>query len=67
MEEKLNNLFLDIKNKTLNLIKEKNIDIDVLSFKLGIDSDKLISNYTNRIDDFSFYLKTLELVTNWEE
>ena len=67
MEEKLNNLYLNIKNSIFRLIEEKNVDVDILSFNLGIDRNAFINNFSNRIKDFTFYLQTLSLLENWEE
>lgn len=66
MNQNLDNLFDNIKNTIFNLIYENNVDIDLLSFDLGIDSITFISNFSTRIDDFTFYLQTLSLVENWE-
>ena len=66
MEEKVNNLFLSIRERVFQLIQEKNVDIDILAFDLGISRRTLISNLSTRIDDFTFYLQTLSLLENWE-
>ena len=66
MNKELDNLFYNIKNTIFNIINEKNIDIELLSFDLGIDSTTFISNFSKRINDFTFYLQTLSLVENWE-
>ena len=62
-----NNLFDNIKNRIVKLVYEKNIDIDYLSFKLGLSSREFINNFYRGIDDFTFYLQTLSLVEHWEE
>lgn len=62
-----NNLFDNIKNRIVKLVDEKNIDIDYLSFKLGLSSREFINNFYREIDDFTFYLQTLSLVEHWEE
>ncbi len=66
-EEKINNLFLNIREIIFRRIQEKHINIDVLSFDLGISRKKFIENFTQRINDLSFYFETLHLVENWEE
>ena len=67
MEEKLNNLFFYLRSDVFKLIQEKNIDVDILSFNLGIGRETFINNFSKRIDDFSFYLQTLSLLESWEE
>lgn len=62
-----NNLFDNLKNRIVKLVYEKNIDIDYLSFKLGLSSREFIKNFYREIDDFTFYLQTLSLVEHWEE
>ncbi len=66
MEEKLNNLFLNIREDIFKLIQEKNVDINFLAFNLGISKNSFLENFKNRIDDFSFYLQTLSLLENME-
>lgn len=66
MKQELDNLFLFIKNRVYSLIQDYNIDIDLLAFDLKMDRDTFIENFTQRIDDFNFYLQTLSLVENWE-
>ena len=41
MNEKLNILFNQIKNECLSLISKKKVDLDDLSFKLGINKEKI--------------------------
>jgi len=66
MEEKLDNLFFYIRKSIFGLIQEKNVDIDVLAFDLGISRKTFVENFNKRIDDFTFYLQTLSLLENWE-
>lgn len=66
MEEKLNNLFYHIRESIFRLIQEKNVDVDILAFDLGISRNTFIENFNKRIDDFTFYLQTLSLLENWE-
>lgn len=67
MEKKLDNLFYEIRNSIYHLINKKNININELSNKLGVNSRKFISNFSNRIDDFTFYLQTLDLLESWDK
>lgn len=67
MKEQLDVLFVSIRNTILLMIKEKNIDIDCLAFDLGLNKQELLNNFSNRNDDFTFYLQTLSVVENWED
>ncbi len=64
--EEYDNWFLEIRNIIFRLMKEKTVDIDALAFDLNMDKDEVINNFANMIDDYSFYLKTLHLLENWE-
>ena len=66
MEERLNNLFFHISETIFRIIQEKNVDIDVLAFDLGISRNAFIENFRKRNDDFTFYLQTLSLLEKWE-
>ena len=66
MEEKLNNLFFNIRDSIFRLIQEKNVDVDILAFDLGISRRTFIENFSKRINDFTFYLQTLSLLEKWE-
>ena len=66
METNLNDLFLQIRERVIYLIDLKDVDVDILSFELGISRDSFISNFSKKIDDFSFYLQTLSLLEHWE-
>ncbi len=66
MEEKLNNLFLSIRDSIFRLMQEKDIDIDILAFDLGVSRQTFTDNFTKRNDDFTFYLQTLSLLEKWE-
>ncbi len=66
MEEKLNRLFLYIRQIVLQLIYEKEINIDELAFDLGVKQEEFLNNFTQRNDDFTFYLDALSKVEHWE-
>ena len=66
MEENLNNLFFHIRESIFRLIQDKNVDVDILAFDLGISRNTFVENFNKRIDDFTFYLQTLSLLENWE-
>lgn len=65
MNEKLNILFNQIKNECLSLISKKKIDLDDLSFALGMDKDKMYDLFKNKNEDFSLYLKMYDVLVEW--
>lgn len=65
MNEKLNILFNQIKNDCLSLISKKKVDLDDLSFKLGINKEKIYDLFENKNEDFSIYLKMYDVLTQW--
>ena len=66
MEEEINDLFFHIRDRIYRLIQDKNVDIDMLSFRLGVSRNTFVSNFSKRIEDFTFYLETLSLLEHWE-
>ena len=66
MESRLDSLFYVVKEHVYKLMQEKGVDINILAFNLGIDRQTFIENFTRRIEDFPFYLKTLDELDNWE-
>ncbi len=66
MESKLDNLFYMVKEQVYKLMEEKDVDINILAFNLGVDRKTFIENFTRRIEDFTFYLKTLDVLDDWE-
>ena len=65
MSDKLNILFNQIKNECLNLISKKKVDLDDLSFALGMDKDKMCDLFKNKNEDFSIYLKMYDVLVEW--
>ena len=63
--KKIDKLFYSIRSDCLDLIAKKGVDIDSLSFRLGISKEEFISNFQSRNKDFSFYLKTYDLLLEW--
>lgn len=57
MNNRLDNMFINIRKDCINLINNKNIDIDDLTFRLGISTNKFIEILTKRDKDFTIYLK----------
>ena len=66
MDTKLDNLFLNIRNTIFTLMQEKQVEIDALTFDLGVNRETFVNNFSKRIEDFTFYLQTLSLLENWE-
>ncbi len=62
---KLDRLFNDIKNECLVLIHDKRVDIEELSFQMGVDMKTLYNLIESRNDDFSLYLKLYEILLTW--
>lgn len=65
MSDKLNILFNQIKNECLDLISRKKVDLDDLSFALGMNKEKMYDLFKNRNEDFSIYLKMYDLLVEW--
>ena len=57
MNNRLDKMFINIRKDCIDLINNKNIDIDDLIFKLGISTNKFIDILTNRNKDFTIYLR----------
>ena len=65
MNDKLDKLFYAIRNDCIELIKEKKVDPNELSFALGCNLDTLSNILNNRIEDFSIYLKLYDILLVW--
>lgn len=65
MKKELDILFNNIVKDSLELIKEKNVDLDELAFRVGISTNKLKESLTSRDEDFSIYFRTYNLLLNW--
>ncbi len=66
MEKELDKLYNEIREDSIALIKEKNIDLEELLNKLEVTKDEFISYFTKRSDNFIFYLQTFSLLEHWE-
>lgn len=60
-----NEFFYSIRNDSLKLIYEKNIDLDFLAFELGLDKNELVSLYDKQSDDLFIYLKIYNKLVEW--
>ena len=63
--EKLDQWFFNIRQMISDDIRENNIDVDLLTFALGIGRLTFIEKMVHRDEDGSFYLKALELAEQW--
>lgn len=66
MVDNLDELHAQIVKDSIKLIKEKNVDISQLSFKLGISVKELYNTLTKRSEDFSIYFKIYDTLAEWE-
>ena len=58
-------LFKDVKEECIKLIYDKNVDIEELSFRMGLDVNSLYSVLNNVNKDFSIYLKLYDILLGW--
>ncbi len=65
MNDNLNELYIQIRNECLQIIFKKNIDIDELSFRMGMNQSTLYQVLNNKNEDFSIYLKLYEVLLGW--
>ena len=65
MIQKYDSFYTNIRSYIFKVIKDKKIDIDELSFKLGISKKDFLKNFTRQITDYTFYLQTLSIVERW--
>lgn len=65
MNKKLELLFNQIKKECITMITNKKVDIDDLSFEMGMNKKVLYDLFENRNEDFSLYLKMYNILTNW--
>jgi len=65
MNEDLNELFINIRRECLQMIYQKNVDVEELSFRMGVNTKTLYSVLKNKNEDFSIYLKLYEVLLGW--
>jgi len=65
MEDRVKELYSDLTAKSLSLIKMNNIDLEDLSFSMGISNEKLMKLFDIKEKDFSMYLKMYMTLKNW--
>lgn len=65
IDSNLNELFLEIKDECLRLIYQKRIDLDDLSYQMGMSMKTLYNFLKSKNEDFSVYLKLYEILLEW--
>lgn len=65
-QKELDKEFKKAKQHIFKLIEDKNVDVDTLSFELGIDRISFIENMSKIDGNYEFYLRTLDLLDKWE-
>lgn len=59
-------LFNSIRKDSLKLIKEKNVDLDMLAFECDISTRKLIELLNKKDNDLLIYLKIYNTLVEWQ-
>ena len=65
IDDKLKQLFIDIKLDCLELILAKDVSISDLSYQLGISNKDFYNTMKSTEQDFSFYLKMYYILLKW--
>lgn len=65
IDDKLKQLFIDIKLDCLELILAKDVSISDLSYQLGISNKDFYNRMKSKEQDFSFYLKMYYILLKW--
>ena len=65
IDDKLKQLFIDIKLDCLELILAKDVSISDLSYQLGISNKDFYNRMKSIEQDFSFYLKMYYILLKW--
>ncbi len=65
IDDKLKQLFIDIKLDCLELILAKDVSISDLSYQLGISNKDFYNRMKSTEQDFSFYLKMYYILLKW--
>ncbi|HOZ88658.1 MAG TPA: hypothetical protein PK737_00290 [Bacilli bacterium] len=67
MSKKLDQLHQQIVGDCINLIKEKEVDVSELAYRIGISMQQLLFAFRQRVKDFSIYLRAYDLLIDWQE
>ena len=65
MNDSLDLLYKDVKEECIKLIYDKNVDMEELSFCMGLDEKSLYNILNSNNKDFSLYLKLYDLLLGW--
>ena len=65
MSPELNELYDEIKGECMKIIYDKNVDMDELSFRVGMDAKTLYYVLNSNDQDFSIYLRLYEELLGW--
>ena len=61
----LDELYAEIKGECIKLIYDKNVDMQELSYRVGLDTSHLYTILNSNDQDFSLYLKLYEVLLGW--
>ena len=67
MSKKLDQLHQQIVGDCINLIKEKEVDVSELAYRIGISMQQLLFAFKQRVKDFSVYFRAYDLLIDWQE
>ena len=65
MSNELDLLYKDVKEECIKLIYYKNVDMEELSFQMGVDVNSLFNILNNKDKDFTVYLKLYDILVGW--
>ena len=65
MSNELDLLYKDVKEECIKLIYDKNVDMEELSFQMGVDVNSLFNILNNKDKDFTVYLKLYDILVGW--
>ena len=65
MNDCLNELYLQIRRECLKIIHKKKVDVEELSFRMGLSCEVLHNVLSEKNKDFSIYLKLYEILLGW--
>ena len=65
--DSMEQLYREVRDMILENVREKGIDREELTFRIGIDEATFDELMEKRHPDFSIYLRALDLVLTWDE
>ena len=66
MDDKLDLIFEEIKNRVFELIQTKNVDIDAIAFDMKTNREAFLNSFNKRSENIGYYFEALHLLENWE-